>query len=86
MTRVRADFNSVDADGLVRSNRSRADGEIAAGDRVLAYDADGNECEATVADVDVQAGALSLELDVSTWHESTTHAGATVRSRRQAAG
>lgn len=41
MTRVRVDFNSVAADGLVRGRSSRADGPVDVGDVVEAYDDEG---------------------------------------------
>lgn len=69
MTRIRADFNSVGSEGLVRSDCSRADGPFAIGDRVVVHDADGNECEATVIVLDRPSGRVRLQLDVSTWQE-----------------
>ena len=67
MARVRVDFNSVDASGLVRAVLSRADGPIATGDDVTAFDDDGNECEATVATLDPGVGVAGLKIIVATW-------------------
>jgi hypothetical protein len=70
MIRIRADFNSIDAEGRVRSHVSRATGSLEVADRVVAFDSDGNECEAIVELVDAVAGTVALELDTSTWRDN----------------
>lgn len=75
MTRIRADFNSVDQQGRVRSNSSRATAPIGPGDQVLVYDTEGHECEASVSTVDEETGAIALKLDISTWREPNSIEG-----------
>ncbi len=70
MTRVRVDFNSVDATGLVRALLSRADAPIAIGDDLTAYDAEGSECDATVATLDLGVGIAGLKLATASWRET----------------
>jgi hypothetical protein len=70
MTRIRADFTSIDSEGRVRSHVSRADGPVRRGDRLTVYDAEGNECEAKVGLLDQVAGTLALELETSTWRDA----------------
>jgi hypothetical protein len=72
MTRIRADFNPIDAEGRVRSHVSRANGPVGLNDRVVVFDADGNECEATVGFLEANAGPVTLDLDTSTWRDAET--------------
>ena len=70
MIAIRLDFNSVDADGNVIGllrNVESARGTFA-GDSILAYDAEGNACEARVVDIDDEQ-IVRLRLVSGTWHE-----------------
>jgi hypothetical protein len=67
MAKLRVDFNSVDAEGFVRSRLSRADSPIEVGQVVEAYDDEGAHCKAAVASVDPERGTVRILLDRATW-------------------
>ena len=69
MPSINVDFNSIDANGLVRGSTDDVDSMLFTGERVLAYDDDGNDCEATVVAVDQDRGIVRLQLDLSTWRD-----------------
>lgn len=68
MTRIRADFNSIDEHGLVRSRTNRADGELTIGAVVVVFDADGLEAKASVHSVE-ENGLVRLNIDPVTFSE-----------------
>lgn len=63
-TKIWADFNSVDEDGLIPSLLEYADGKILKGEQVVAHDDEGNACLAWVEDVaDNDVVSLRIEPD-----------------------
>lgn len=63
-TRVKVDFNSVTKDGRVRATARRADGPLAEGDPVIAYDAAEHLSHpAVVASIDPDTGRVLLAVD-----------------------
>ncbi|MDP9405309.1 MAG: hypothetical protein M3O86_01735 [Actinomycetota bacterium] len=62
------DFNSLDEDGLYPTLTKFAAASVSAGERVVAFDHDGNEAEAIVASVD--GDALRLQVDLGTFNET----------------
>lgn len=63
-TRVRVDFNSVTKDGRVKATARRADGPLAEGDSVIAYDpAEHLSHPAVVASIDPDTGRVLLAVD-----------------------
>ena len=67
MTRIRVDFNSRGVNGTVRAHTHRANGPVAAGSLVIAFDPDETDMEfpAVVSEFDPDSGRLLLEV---MWH------------------
>ena len=66
-TRIRVDFNARGANGTVRAHTHRADGEVAVGSFVIAFDPDEPDMEfpAVVSKFDAASGRLLLDV---MWH------------------
>ena len=66
-TRIRVDFNARGANGTVRAHTHRADGPVAVGAFVIAYDPDESDMEfpAVVSEFDPDSGRLLLNV---AWH------------------
>jgi hypothetical protein len=62
MITIRADFNSLVRDGLVRASLRRASGDVGVGDRVLAVDPGDGSFFATVESVDLPRGRVYLRM------------------------
>ncbi|SNR73153.1 hypothetical protein [Blastococcus mobilis] len=63
-TRVRVDFNSVTKDGQVKATVRRADGPLAEGDAVIAYDpAEHSSHPAVVASINPDTERVLLAVD-----------------------
>jgi hypothetical protein len=71
MTRIWVDFNDRTEEDLVPANVRDSDGEVGVGDRVVAYDGEGNEAPASVANVLVRQVDLLVEWDGFTRAEQT---------------
>lgn len=63
MTRIWVDFNDRTEDDLVPANVRDSDRDVVVGDRVVAYDGEGNEAPAFVANVVVRQVDLAVEWD-----------------------
>jgi len=62
--RVRIDLNARSRDGYVRARASRADGPVAAGDRVVAYEPEDRvAAPAVVVRTDLERGLVYLAVD-----------------------
>ncbi|CAN5879544.1 hypothetical protein BH20ACT7_BH20ACT7_15540 [soil metagenome] len=68
MTRVWVDFNSLDGEGLYPTLQKFASSPVSIGERVVAFDYDGNEAAARVAAVD--GGVVRLQVDLGTFREA----------------
>lgn len=65
MTRIWVDFNGEDEQGLYPTLQQYADDPVGVGQRVVAYDHDGNRADGAVAAVD--GAVVLLRIDLSTF-------------------
>lgn len=68
MTRIWVDFNDRELDGSVPAMARNANGPVAVGDQIVAFDDDGNTCRAVI--VDSYDGFLSLAVSWGTFTQS----------------
>lgn len=72
MTEIWADFNARDEKGLVPSQLSRADGPVQVGERVVAYDFEGNRCAGYVIDVNPERDLVRLAIEWNQFEAAET--------------